>query len=64
MDVFEIRVLSPEGLPSLMMEHRYPDCAAAIAAAALFASGQPFEVWTAGRCVHASYLPQSRRPAA
>lgn len=64
MDTFEIRVLSPEGLPSLMVEHRYADCAAAIAAAKLFAAGLGFEVWNGGRRVHASRPQERSRPAA
>jgi hypothetical protein len=54
MDLFEIRVLSTGGLPSLLTQQTYMGANAAIGAAQRIANGNPFEVWNGDRCVFAS----------
>ncbi len=54
MDLFEIRVLSTGGLPSLLTQQSYMGANAAIGAAQRIANGNPFEVWSGDRCVFAS----------
>jgi hypothetical protein len=54
MDLFEIRVLSTAGLPSLLTQQSFMGANAAIGAAQRIANGNPFEVWNGERCVFAS----------
>jgi hypothetical protein len=62
MEDFEIRVLSPEGAPSLIVQHPYISANAAIGAACMIAQEKPFEVWTGSRCVYSSHPPASGVP--
>ena len=54
METFEIRILSPEGLPLLLAEMQYMSAEAAIAAGRRMAKARHFEVWNGTRCVFTS----------
>ena len=61
METFEIRILSPAGLPLLLVELPYMSAQAAVAAGRRMAKARNFEVWNDTRCVFTSRAPRSLR---
>jgi hypothetical protein len=67
METYEIRVMAPDGQPSLVFNQQYLDVRAAVAVGFRISKGKPFVVWSEDRCVFASTEPPASprdRPAA